>query len=447
MKTPTWSKRKTMSFVALVAAAGLGLSACGGGKAAEPTESADAPSKDAAETVEIAYLHRLPDGDGMTPVADVVAKWNEENPDIKVTATKFDGKANEMIKKLETDIKADNAPCLAQLGYAEVPELYTKGLVEDVTAEAEKYKGDFAPGAYSLMTVAGKAVGLPQDTGPLVYFYDKAAFEALGLKVPTTLDEFKNMAKEAAAQGKYIAAFEPDEAQMWLSGQAAAAGDVWYTAQADNWKVETNGAGSKVVADFWQELLDSNAALNLNRWDDAYTKALKDGQLIGNIGAAWEAGFMLDGIVAEDAQGTWAVTQLPDFGKGVMTGPDGGSGVAVMKGCKYPEQAMKFNAWFNTQIDPLASQGLVVAAKGTVATPEKIKRQFGGQDVAAELAKANDNMNPNFVYMPGFSAVGPEMAKAAANVATGGKVMDIFEAAQKTSVDTLKSMNLPVAAE
>ena len=29
-------------------------------------------------------------------------------------------------------------------------------------------------------------VGLPQDTGPLVYVYDKAAFDAIGIKAPTT---------------------------------------------------------------------------------------------------------------------------------------------------------------------------------------------------------------------------------------------------------------------
>ena len=56
------------------------------------------------------------------------AKWNAENPNIQVTATKFDGKAQEMITKLETDVKANNAPCLAQLGYGEVPEMFVKGL-------------------------------------------------------------------------------------------------------------------------------------------------------------------------------------------------------------------------------------------------------------------------------------------------------------------------------
>ncbi|WP_204316958.1 hypothetical protein, partial [Klebsiella aerogenes] len=83
--------------------------------------------------------------------------------------------------------------------------------------------------------------------------------------------------------------------------------------------------------------------------------------------------------------------------------PDGGSGVAVVKGCKYPAQAMQFNDWFNTQVNDLATQGLVPAAKGQVTTPEKMKKQFGGQDVMAELAKANERLAPKFGYIPGFT--------------------------------------------
>ena len=69
----------------------------------------------------IRYLHRLPDGEGMTKVNDIVARWNTEHPDMKVEATKFDGKAPDMNVKLENDVKAGTGPCLAQVGYAEIP--------------------------------------------------------------------------------------------------------------------------------------------------------------------------------------------------------------------------------------------------------------------------------------------------------------------------------------
>ncbi len=424
----------------------VGISACSGGETTESTSpSGDGAGAATGDAVTIEYLHRLPDGEGMVKVDEIVQRWNDEHPNIQVKATKFDGEALEMIKKLETDIAADTAPCLAQLGYAEVPVFFTKGLTQDVTKEAEKYKDNFS-GAYSLMGVNGVTVGLPQDTGPLVYYYDKAEFDALGIAVPTTLEELKTAAKKAAEQGKYIINFEADEPGYWLGGQAVAAGDTWYGDEGGKWKVTTQGEGAKIVSDFWQEMIDSNAATTINRWDDAYTKALSDKKLIGNIGAAWEAGFMLDGVVPEGEEGTWQVALLPDFGAGVRTGHDGGSGVAVLKGCEYPAEAMEFNNWFNTQTKDLATQGLVVAAKGEVVTSDKIKKQFGGQDVFAELAKANETLPESFTYIPGFPAVADAMKETAGKVANGeGKVEDIFATAQESSVKTLKDLQLPVA--
>lgn len=91
-----------------------------------------------------------------------------------------------------------------------------------MTQYAEQYKNDFASGPYSLVQVGGKAYGLPQDTGPLVYFYNKAEFEKLGItEIPQTADEFIAAAKTAAAAGKYIMSYQPDEAgnmiSVWLA--------------------------------------------------------------------------------------------------------------------------------------------------------------------------------------------------------------------------------------
>lgn len=402
----------------------------------------DAPKADGPVTIK--YLHRLPDGEGMTKISELADQWNKEHPDIQVEATKFDGKAQELIKKLETDVKANNAPCLAQIGYADVAEVYVKQLVEDVTDEANKYKDDFAGNAVDLMGVDGKIFGLPQDTGPVVYYYNKAAFEELGLQVPTTSDEFIETAKKAAAAGKFIVDFQTDEAGNQLPALSAAAGEQWFTVDGDTWKVDTMGAGSAKVADFWQQLLDAKATAVVPRWSDTAWKAALNDNLIGTIGAAWEAPLLADDMAGTPNEGKWAVAQLPSFGGTAATGPDGGSGVAVVKGCANPAEAMEFNAWLNTQVDALVSQGLVVAAKGKMTTPEKVSAFYGGQDVAAELAKANDMMQP-FTYIPGWSAVqaNGEVADAAATGAK--KVADIFTWNANTAKDTLKNLNLKVA--
>lgn len=432
-------------IVAGLAVVALGLTGCGG-NSTTPAASQDSSSAASGEKVTVEYLHRLPDGEGMTKVADIVATWNKEHPNIQVKATKFDGKAAEMIKKLENDAKAGTAPCLAQAGYAEIPSLYTKGLLADVTADADKYKDGFSEGAMGLMKVGPATVGLPQDSGPLVYFYNKAEFDKLGLKAPTTAAELSDVAKKAAAKGKYALAFQPDEAQYGLAALAAGAGASWYTSENDKWKVSVTSPETAKVTDFWQGALDGKTALVENRWGDGFKKALVEQKLIGTIGAAWEASLLAGDMAGSKNVGQWQVAQLPTFGDKQMTGPDGGSGVVVMKDCKAASQAMEFNNWFNTQNAQLASQGLVVAAKGQVTTPDQVKKFYGGQDVMAELAKANETLNPNFGYVPTWPAVADPMNKAAAAAGEGkGKVSAIFEAAQKASEQSLKDAGLPVA--
>lgn len=434
--------RRSMSVVALMSVAAMGLTACSGSGAKTDSTASSSASADKGAT--ITYLHRLPDGEGMTKISALAEQWNKEHPDTQVQAVKFDGKANEMIKKLETDVKAGNAPDLAQVGYAEVPEVFTKGLLQDVTDEAAKYKDDFASGPFALMQVDGKTYGLPQDTGPLTYFYNAAEFEKLGITVPKTADELIETAKKTAAQGKYIMTFQPDEAMMMMSGQAGASGP-WYKVDGNSWVVNTQTKGSKAVADVYQQLIDNKAALTNPRWDASFDNSLQSGQLIGTVAAAWEAPLFIDSAGGTGA-GEWKVTQLGDwFGNGTKTGADGGSGVAVLKGSKHPAEAMEFLDWFNTQIDDLVSQGLVVAATTADAkTPQKWSDYFSGQDVMAEFKTANDNMG-DFTYMPGFSAVGAAMKQTAAKAADGSaKVSDVFDTAQKTSVDTLKNLGLSV---
>ncbi|WP_428861084.1 ABC transporter substrate-binding protein [Bifidobacterium dentium] len=430
-----FNSKRIMAAAASVAALCTMLAGCG----SSTNNASD------GDVVHLTYMHRLPDKEGMTLVKDIVAEWNKKHPNIQVTATKFDGAAQDMIKKLETDVKAGNAPDLAQVGYTEVPEVFTKGLLEDVTEEASKYKDDFANGPYSMMQIGGKTYGLPQDTGPLVYFYNKAEFDRLGIKVPKTRAELVSAAKTAAADGKYIMDFEADEAGNIFSGLSCASG-AWYKVKNDAWQVNTVTDGSKAVADTFQQLLDAKAAATSPRWVPSFDASLQKGTLIGNVGAAWEAPLFMDSA-GDTGKGDWRVTQIGDwFGNGSKTGPDGGSGVVALKGTKHKAEAMEFLDWFNTQVDDLTSQGLIVAAKtSTAKTPESWSDFYGGQDLMKEFSTANSNMC-DMTYVPGFSAIASAMTETASKAADGsGKVIDTFNTAQTTSIDTLKNYGLSVA--
>ena len=139
---------------------------------------------------------------------------------------------------------------------------------------------------------------------------------------------------------------------------------------------------------------------------------------------------------------------MPDwFGNKGMTGPDGGSGVAVIKGCEHPAEAMEFNNWFNTQVDDLATQGLVLAATtATPATPENYAGFFGGgEDPMKVFAAANEHMSDKLVYIPGWPAVAAATSEPAAAAANGtGTVQQVIDITQKTAISTLKDLGLPL---
>lgn len=77
---------RTAAFAAAGALSMVALAACSGGADKGGAASGDKPEEGAAtgEVVNIEYMHRLPDGEGMASVEEITAQWNAENPDIQV---------------------------------------------------------------------------------------------------------------------------------------------------------------------------------------------------------------------------------------------------------------------------------------------------------------------------------------------------------------------------
>lgn len=449
MKTSFLASRRQVLVGGVAAATLATLAACGSSDKKDSAASGSSADAGSGDVVEITYWHRLPDGDGMTKVADIVERWNKEHPNIHVTATKFDGKAAESYAKIAQAVKSGDAPDLAQVGYAEIGSEWIAGDLEDVSAEIAEggYEKNYSAGTMGMCKLGDIVVGLPQDSGPLVYVYDKAAFDELGITAPTTWDELRESAKKAKEAGKYITTWQSDETAYQMSGQAAAAGAKWFAAEGESWKVDIDSEASKKVAEIHQGLIDEGLALVLSdgRWGKDWGAKLKDGTLIGTVAAAWEPAFMLGDLEVEES--SWQVTYLPKFGSDQVTGSDGGSAVAVIKGCQHKKEALEFANWFNTQVQDLVSQGLVVAATTEKPqTPEAMKKLWGGQDVMGFLAKANETMAKDFPYSPTWTAVTAKMNEVGGEVATGGaKVADIFTSAQTEAVDSLKAAGLSVA--
>lgn len=426
--------KRTLAACAVAVLAGGSLVACGSGSSGGEGKSGGSSN---AAGATINYWHRLPDSDGMIKVSEAADEFNKDH-DFKVKVRKFDGDAASSYDDITNAIKAGNAPCLAQASYDGIPAMLNRGELEDVTKAAAKYKDNYAAGPWGLTSLGGKTYGLPQDTGPLVYFYDKDAFDKLGLQPPKTWEEYWALASKAKGAGKYTSAYLTDDAGAWLAAIASARGAEWFQTKGSGWKVDVESEPSKAVANEFQKSIDEKTTLLVKRWDENdFNTKIADGTLIGYLSAGWDAPLIMDKSGKDKAN--WQIAQVP----GDKTGPWGGSAIVVLKGCKHVDQALEFANWYNTNLKAMASQGLVPAAKGETPKPAWAK-YFGDSDVMAALAQANDRMDSNWLFLPTWPSVQKVINDNSAKIGSGTKIADILSAAQKEAVSSLKSSGIKV---
>lgn len=137
-----------------------------------------------------------------SPFEEEVAKnlldeFEKEHPNIKITMEMIP--YGELRSKLITAIAAGQAPDLVRMDIIWVPEYAEMGALLDLDnyiAKAGISANDFYAGPWSTCIWEGTTYGLPLDTNTRVLVYRKDLFNAAGVMVPKTWDEFVEVAKK-----------------------------------------------------------------------------------------------------------------------------------------------------------------------------------------------------------------------------------------------------------
>ena len=237
--------RTTLRLGALATAAAAALIMSGCSADAGSTGSADDP-------IELTYWAWAPNLD------KVVDLWNDEHPEIQVTVNKQDG-GDPAITKLLTAIKAGSgAPDLIQAEYQKIPTLVASDALADLSeAGATDLAGEFPDGVWDSVTLGGDAVyAIPQDTGPMMFYYRDDIFQQLGLSVPTTWDEYAEVARalHTADPSKFLGTFSANDAG-WFAGLAQQANAEWWSINGEAWGVGIDEEPTQQVADYWGGLV------------------------------------------------------------------------------------------------------------------------------------------------------------------------------------------------
>ena len=195
------------------------------------------------------------------PTLTQVAKDFTKKTGIKVDLKNV-GTNTKEYTQLDNAIEAGSgAPDVAQVEYYAIPQYAIKGNLLDITDKTSGYSDFYTPGPWASVQFAGKVYGLPMDSGPMAFFYNKEVFDKAGVDAEQikTWDQYYDAAKKIHALGDnyYITSDTGDagffDSMTWLAGAKP------FQTSSDGSEVTVNlteDKGVKTFTDFWQKLLD-----------------------------------------------------------------------------------------------------------------------------------------------------------------------------------------------
>lgn len=384
------SRRRFLATGAAVAGSALGLNAVSGCG----SRSADAP-------LELTFWAWAPG------IEDVVALWNAQNPDVQVVVSRQDA-GDAAVTKLLTAIRARNgAPDLVQAEYQAITALVSADAIADVSDVLEAGTSEhFAEGIWSSVNLQGDSIyAIPQDTGPLQFYYREDVFTDLGLEVPVTWDDYADAARaihEADPQ-MHLGTFSSADPGLF-TGLAQQAGASWWQIEGERWSVAIDEEPTQRVAGFWGGLVEEGVISNEPMYTPQWNAALNNGTQVGWVSAVWAPG-VLEGNAGSTA-GAWRMAPIPQWDRSTAaTGNWGGSTTAVTTQTEHKEAAVRFAEWMNTSaegVEALVTKSYVFPADqiGSEETLSKPPAFFENQPEFYAESTANAETVQPFTFGP-----------------------------------------------
>jgi multiple sugar transport system substrate-binding protein len=374
-------ERKSAAVAALV----LGAALVGG-----CTDDNGGGGGDGDGPVELTFWSWVPN------IEAAVDVWNAANPDIQVTVTE-QAAGDDLVTLVLTAAEAGNAPDLVQVEYQALPTLVSNDVLADVGEYVADASGDFAEGLWQQVTLGTDAVyAVPQDSGPMMFYYRADIFEELGLEPPTTWDAFADAARTVREERpeSYLMTFSATD-PGWFAGLSQQAGASWWGVSGDAWQVSINDAATLQVAEYWEGLVADDLVDDQPMYTPEWNAALNDGTQIGWVSAVWGPG-VLSGNAADTAN-LWRMAPLPQWTEGDnVTGNWGGSSTGITTDSGNPEAAAEFAVWLNTSpeaVELLVTEGGLYPASASgqagpalAEPPEFFSEQTDFYELASSIA-------------------------------------------------------------
>ncbi len=427
---------------------GLGAAAAGmlGGCATPGTASVNTlpiiPPKAPGEKVTLTYWAWLKD---LQKVADI---WNAQHPDIQVEVVWIPGGNAGGYQKMYAALAAGGGPDLGQIEVRSIPEfILVNGLVDLGRYGAASYAKDFDPTLWSQVSFSGGVYGVPQDSGPMGFFYQTELLDKVNAKPPTTWEEWHDVAVEMRKVDSYLECFSLSDAG-YFTAVATQAGAEWLKPTADGWVINMTDDATMKVARFFDKAIDDGlVSTQISPFSPAWFAACARGGIAALTGASW-ADALIEGI--SGGKGRWRVSTMPRWDSGFASSYWGGSTTAVLSSSRHPHEALQFAVWLNSS--PEGINGLIDSGIGWSANPAYIgaARQrpsefFSGQDYNREVfVPAAKEQNADWHWWPITQQSLNILADGFRRKASGGTLVDAVATAEKTILAAFSNKGLAI---
>lgn len=441
---PSWRRRifATLAVTPLVA-----LAACGGGGGTDG--AAAAGCEPTGGPVELNFTSWVPG------VEEAVALWNSQNPDIQVRAESVPAGNAGTYSNLFNALAAGTAPDLSQVEYDSLSSFRLQNGLVDIAqcAGISDAQDQFVDWTWSQAQVGGDGVyAVPQDTGPMALYYRKDLFEAAGIAVPTTWEEYYQaaVALKAASPEVRMTHFPQVDAN-WFTGLLWQNQASLFEIDGENISVTVDSPQTQQVAEYWQRMIDEDLiATNLQGFSPDLYAAWSSGTVASWVSAAWGYSTIRDN--APDTAGNWAVAPMPQWeAGGTNAGNWGGSTTAVFAGTEHPAEAAQFALWLNT--DPASLEilnregGLYPAATAGQDLPALGDgvEFYGGQPIFDVFQDASGQVDTEFTWGPTMTDTYTALSDGFTAALNGdGTLSEALSAAQTSSLEALRAQGIQV---
>lgn len=331
------------------------------------------------------------------------------HPNITVTVENV-GVGDDQYTKIQNAVDAGTGgPDLAQMDYSAIPNFVLTGALADISQYgATGMEDTFLPGVLSLVKSGDGIYGVPQDFGPAVMFYRTDVFEAAGVAVPTTWDEYAAaaVALKAANPETYITYLEPGLVDAAYAGLWQLEAQPWQMTSDSEVTLDLTSAKATKWAGYWSDLNQQGLTIESVQGSDEWFKQLGAGQIATWVVGAWGLG-ALTSVLPENT-GLWGVAPQPVWNAGdVGTSQYGGGGTVVLENSEHKEAATEFALWMNGSDEGVQSlkddQGLLPTTNAAWADPAFTEEKFdylGGQKAREIFAQSAQDSVVGWNWLP-----------------------------------------------